>query len=187
MITETDKKIINSAIELENSIKPERAQQERDRFETVTKLYADFIAENSNIKDSVYLNKVLLAVVVVSHFDDIYRYKLYSHSPRADSHKQGAYIIKWISKIRPIQILPNIEVTKELLFINAEFAIFVGFSFLKLNIFDTIAPHFYKHLIYETQYREVSGKSSATLLYENEKMASIQVHTTRTGNRILAG
>jgi hypothetical protein len=171
MATETDKRIKNLGIELKNLIQSERAQQEHERFETITELYKDFITENPDIEEtSVYLNKDLLAVVVGSYFDDIYKYKLYSHSKRADRHKQGAYIVKWISKIRPIQILPNIEATKELLFINASFAIFVGFSFLKLNVFDAIEPAFYKHLIYETQYREISGKSYASLLYTVEKM-----------------
>jgi hypothetical protein len=171
MNTETDDKIKKLGIELENLIKSERTQQERERFETITGLYDDFMTENPDIKNSVYLNSDLLAVVIGSYFDDIYKYKLYSHSKRADCHKQGAYIIKWISKIRPIQILPNIEVTKELLFINASFAVFVGFSFLKLNVFDILEPAFYKHLIYETQYREISGKSYACLLYTIEKMA----------------
>ena len=171
MYSNTDEKIRKTGIELENLIKPERTQQERERFETIAELYKNFIAEIPEIKSFVYLNKDLLAIVIGSYFDDIYRYKLYSHSKRADNHKQGAYIIKWISKIRPIQILPNVEVTKEVLFINAEFAIFVGFSFLKLNIFDTIEPRFYKHLIYETQYRNISGKNYATLLYTIEKMA----------------
>jgi hypothetical protein len=166
-----DEKIKNLGIELEYLIKTERAQQERERFETITGLYENFIEENPKVKDLIYLNKDLLAVVIGSYFDDIYKYKLYSHSQRADNHKQGAYIIKWISKIRPIQILPNVEITNELLFINASFAIFIGFSFLKLNVFDAIEPLFYKHLIYETQYREISGKSYACLLYAIEKMA----------------
>ena len=166
-----DKKIQDLGIELENLIKAERIIQERERFETITELYNDFVLDAPDMQTSVYLNKDLLAIAVGSYFDDIYKYKLYSHSQRADNHKQGAYIIKWISKIRPIQILPNITPTTELLLVNAQFAIFVGFSFLNLNVFDTIEPHFYKHLVYEAQYREISGKSYASILYTIEKMA----------------
>jgi len=170
MAEDNDKKIIEKEIELENLIEPERTKQERERFETIVELYHEFINETPDTKPHVYLNKDLLAIVVGSYFDDIYRYKLYSHSKRADNHKQGAYIIKWISKIRPIQILPNVEATKEILFINSSFAVFVGFSFLKINVFDTIEPNFYRHLIYETQYRNISGKNYASILYSIEKM-----------------
>jgi len=171
MADENDEKIQKLEIELENLIKSERTEQERERFDTIVELYDEFINETLDTKTCVYLNKDLLAIVIGSYFDDIYRYKLYSHSKRADNHKQGAYIIKWISKIRPIQILPNVEATKELLFINASFAVFVGFSFLKINVFETVEPNFYKHLIYETQYRNISGKNYASILYSIEKMA----------------
>jgi len=170
MADDNDEKIRILDIELESLIKAERTKQERERFETIVELYDEFVKEIPDTKPYVYLNKDLLAVVIGSYFDDIYRYKLYSHSKRADNHKQGAYIIKWISKIRPIQILPNVEATKELLFINASFAVFVGFSFLKINAFDIIEPNFYKHLIYETQYRNISGKNYASILYSIEKM-----------------
>jgi len=165
------KKIKDLGIELNNLINEERIIQERERFDTIMELYDGFIEDNPEIKDSVYLNKDLLGLVIGSYFDDIYRYKLYSHTERADNHKQGAYIIKWISKIRPIQILPDREATKELLFINSSFAVFVGFSFLKLNVFDVIEPQLYKFFLYETQYREISAKTYAGLLYAIEKMA----------------
>ncbi|GHT49350.1 hypothetical protein AGMMS49982_02660 [Bacteroidia bacterium] len=154
---------------LEN--KEERSTQERERFDTLLNLYDLFIEDKSEVKSQVYLNKDLLAIVIGAYFDDIYKYQSYSLSERADTHKQGAYIIKWLSKIRPIQIFPNIKASKELLFINSTFAIFVGFSFLESNIFDSIAPHFYKHLLYETQYRNISGKSYASLLYLIENTA----------------
>ncbi|MDR3365915.1 MAG: hypothetical protein LBO71_02985 [Prevotellaceae bacterium] len=166
------KKIKDLEMELQRSISEERAQQERKRFDTIKKLYDVFMEDDPCSNSSAYLNDALLLIVVGSYFDDIYKYKLYSHSERADDHKQGAYIIKWISKIRPIQLLPNKEITKELLFINSSFAIFVGFSFLNLNVFDAIDPHFYKHLLYEMQYRNISGKNYACLLYAIEKMAS---------------
>jgi hypothetical protein len=111
------------------------------------------------------MNKDLLSIVVRAYFDDIYYYKLNSHTERADNHKQGAYMIKWLSKLRPIQILPNIDATKEILFINASFAIFVGFSFLKGDVFDTIDINFYKHLLSEVQFENFSGKNYASMLY----------------------
>lgn len=165
------KRIKELDIELQKLIVEERTNQERERFETIAELYDLFIEDIPGTKSSVYLNKDLLLIVIGSYFDDIYKYKLYSRSERADRHKQGGYIIKWISKIRPIQILPGITATKELLFINAMFAIFVGFSFLELNGFDIIEPSFYKHLVYEAHYRNISGKGYGSILFLIEKMA----------------
>jgi hypothetical protein len=166
-------KIKNLEAQLENLIKTERENQESERFDTLLDLYNTFMSMsgNSESKSSVYLNEDILSIVIKAYFDDIYRYKLHSHTERADNHKQGAYIIKWLSKLRPIQILPDKQVTKELLFINSAFAIFVGFSFLKCNAYDVIEPFFYKHLLGETQYRNISGKNYASILYQIEKLS----------------
>ena len=120
----------NNKIELNELVKTERIAQERKRFDTLLDLYNIFIASKSDIKSCVYLNNDLLAIVISSYFDDINKYKMYSHSARADKYQQGAYIIKWVSKIRPIQICENIEATKDILFVNSSFAIFAGFAFL---------------------------------------------------------
>jgi hypothetical protein len=170
-------KINELELQLEGLIKTERDKQESDRFDTLLDLYDTFMNDKPEINSSVYLNTDILSIVIKAYFDDIYRYKLPSHTVRADNHKQGAYIIKWLSKLRPIQILPNKEVLKELLFINSSFAIFVGFAFLKLNVFDVIETNFYKHLLSETQYRNISGKNYASILYLIEKMAFMKAAT----------
>ncbi|MDR2496337.1 MAG: hypothetical protein LBD21_04340 [Tannerellaceae bacterium] len=160
--------------ELEKLVQEERVEQERERFETIRKLYNDFIEGYPDIKSFVYLNEDLLCLVMARYFDDIYRFKLYSHSERADRHKQAAYSIKWLSRIRPIQLLPGTKATKEFLFINASFAIIVGVSFLELNVFEAIDFPFYKHLLLDIQYGEISGKKYATLMYTIEEMAKKQ-------------
>ena len=164
-------KIKEVELQLENLIKVERENQESERFDTLLDLYNTYMEDKPTIKSSICLNEDILSIVIKAYFDDIYRYKLRSHTERADNHKQGAYIIKWLSKLRPIQILPDKEITKELLFINSAFAIFVGFSFLKCNAYDVIEPSFYKHLLSETQYRNISGKNYASILYLIEKLA----------------
>lgn len=164
-------KINDLEIRLNNLIRTEREIQESDRFDTLLDLYNTYMKDKPAIKSSVYLNEAILSIVIRAYFDDIYRYKLHSHTERADNHKQGAYIIKWLSKLRPIQILPDKEVTKELVFINSAFAIFVGFSFLKCNAYDVIEPCFYKYLLSETHYRNISGKNYAGILYQIEKLA----------------
>lgn len=164
------KRIQELGVELEELIQQERLTKERERFDTLTSLYEDFILTR-NIDNAIYLNKELLALVITSYFDDIYRFKKYTHSERADQHKQSAYLIKWISKIRPIQIMPNTVVDRKILLVNSSFAIFVGFSFLSLKIPDSITPEYYKHLLYMCQYRDISGRQLANTLYVLEKQA----------------
>jgi hypothetical protein len=164
------KKIQELGVEIENLIQQERLIKERERFDTLVSLYNDFITTR-NTGHAVYLNKDLLALAITSYFDDIYRFKKYTHSERADQHKQAAYLIKWISKIRPIQISPNTVVNRRILLINSSFAIFVGFSFLSLKAANSITPKYYKHLLYMCQYRNISGRQLASTLYVLEKQA----------------
>ena len=150
----------------ENPSEDTRKEQVLNRCSTLVALYQEFINKyNDPHRGSVYLNKDLLYIVVESYFDDIYRYKEYSGSERADQHKQAGYTIKWISRIRPIQLNQDTLIDKQTLFINSSFAIYCGFSFLDLKIADTITPHFFKHLLYITQYRQLSGKQLATMFY----------------------
>lgn len=147
-----------------------RDEQEQNRFNTLLSLFIEFIKQYEiEQQNSVYLNKELLYAVVKSYFDDIYRFKEYSGSQRADQHKQAGFSVKWIAKFRPIQIKENAKIDEYVLFINSSFSIFVGFSFLNIKVSDSITPHYFKHLLYVTQYRNLSGKQLASLFYVLEK------------------
>ena len=149
-----------------------REEQETNRFHTLISLFESFISQYDNIyHKSVYLNRELLYSVVKSHFDDIYRFKDYSGSEWADCHKQAAYTIKWIMRFRPIQLLPDVTIDKYLFYINSSFAIFCGFTFLDLKVSETITEQLFKHLLYTTQYRSLSGRQLATLMYVLEQNA----------------
>ncbi|MCX6225954.1 MAG: hypothetical protein NTV01_14580, partial [Bacteroidia bacterium] len=93
------------------------------------------------------------------------RYKDYSKADYADRHKQAAYSIKWISKLKPIQLTIEATINKSALLVNSSFALFVGFSFLDQNVFTQISPKLFQHLLYTTHYRNISGKQLATSLY----------------------
>jgi hypothetical protein len=148
-----------------------RSQQEIDRVEFIKKLFDKYLDYYPCYKGSIDLNASLLELMVISYFDDIYRFKEYSGSVRADRHKQAAYTIKWISKIKPIQIIPNKIVDKGLILINASFALYVGFSFLDKEISKCISERYIKHLLYSCLYRDVSGRALASTLYVIEQFA----------------
>lgn len=141
--------------------------QIEQRTETLKRLYDLFINQyETDVQDAVYLNHVLLYSAVHSYYDDIYRFKDYSCSKWADNHKQAGYIVKWITKFRPVQIKSNdVIVTDLVLTINAAFALFVGCSFLDLKILKEMTTKYYSHLIYCLLYRNLSGKQLASLFY----------------------
>lgn len=154
--------------QLHKWIDEEREIKEVERLQTLEKLYEEFIKAHSFIASSVYLSRPLLELVIKSYFDDIYKFKAYTCSLRADAHKQAAYQIKWISKIRPIQILPDVDVSEEVLLANSQFAIFVGLSFLfekdEVNAMEKMHPKYYKNLVYMAQFRNISGRALALSL-----------------------
>jgi len=162
----------------ENS--PDRDKQESTRFETLVLTYGKFISSfvNDLTKENVCLNKGLLLGVVHSYFDDIERFKNYAAAERADRHKQAAYTIKWIAKFKPIQIKIDTEDDRiydfqedNLLIINSYFAIYAGIMlFLDRRIFSLMSKKVLDHLMYDTLYRNISGRQLATTLYMMEKI-----------------
>ena len=156
------------------------------REDSIIKQFEIFKSRQPKIvKEAVYLNKGLLRFVVKSYFDDILRYKDYSGAERANSHKQAAYTIKWITKFKPIQIkeeYDNPESFNEVILdINLIFALTSGFAFLDRKVIDFIAKEkkdidnfnkslspedikdkaklsFYNKLLYNLRYRSFTGK-----------------------------
>lgn len=158
-------KVTKAISYLHGCIGKERNHKEIYRLQTLQTLYDEFIKAHSEIVSAVYLSCPLLELVIKSYFDDIYKFKVYTRSQRADAHKQAAYQIKWISKIRPIQILPDVAVSKKILLANSQFAVFVGLSFLfekdDMSVIEKISPKYYENLVYMAQFRNISGKSLA--------------------------
>ena len=141
-----------------------------DRFNIFNTLYEKFCEKYNN--ESFYLNKDLLYIAIKSYFDDIEKFKQYSGSILADQHKQAAFTIKWISKIKPIQINPNFKINKQIILINSLFAIFTGSSFLLKVTPENIPMNYYKHLIYSTLYRDIDAKQLAGALFLLEEYAN---------------
>ena len=153
----------------------ERLAKEAARFETLKLLYKSFsLALDAETVRSIRIDGGLLYLVVRSYFDDIYRFKDYTGSKLADQHKQAAYTIKWISKLRPIQIISDSRYTEEMIWINSSFSLYAGLSFLHVpNIFEHVSKSLYETLMYATQYRYISGRQLSALLYSIEQSACI--------------
>jgi len=152
------------------TVNEELQKRSLERLNRFNFLYEKFCNKYDEfINDSVYLNKDLLYLAIKSYFDDIEKFKKYSGSDLADQHKQAAFTIKWISKVKPIQIKPDTESNKHILLLNSLYAIYLGSTFLLEVTPDNIPSGYYEHLIYATFYREVDAKQLAGALYLLEK------------------
>lgn len=118
----------------------------------------------------VKLNVFVLRNAVESYFLDIDRIKAFHNIKYADKHKKAALTIRWISKLRPIQLLSDdsMEVSGDVFLANAIFAINAGLSFLEVDI-KKISQAFFHHLLYISQYRDLDGSHLATTMYVLEK------------------
>ena len=133
--------------------------------------YDDVFSKNirEEYSSHLFLSKELLHCAVSAYFDDIQRFKNYAGSTYADSHKQAAYTMLWISRFKPIQLLATAEVDTTFLTINEAFAIFAGLTFLDDSVAECMSKDFYKHLVYTLVYRNIDAKGLASLLYVAER------------------
>ena len=143
----------------------------KQRYSTLVRLYDDVFSKNirEEYSSHLFLSKELLHCAVTAYFDDIQRFKNYAGSTYADSHKQAAYTMLWISRFKPIQLLATAEVDTTFLTINEAFAIFAGLTFLEDCIAECMSKDFYKHLVYMLVYRNIDAKGLASLLYVVER------------------
>lgn len=145
----------------------------RKRFYMISGLYDVFVEGlEKSCSESIYLNKELLHCAVVAYFDDIEKYKAYAGSKYANEYKQAAFSIKWLSRFRPIQIKEFATTNSTLITINASFALFCGFTFLKPEVAASLTPEFYDKLIYNLTYRNVLGKEWAMIMELMDNLAS---------------
>ena len=123
----------------------------------------------------IYLNKYLLQHAVESYFCDMYRLIIF-RGIRADYHKQAAFLIKWIVKLRPIQIHADVVNPRlPVLLCNEYLAIAVGLVVLFRSITNsaqviTNEAGYICNLVYLLHFHScISPEQLASELYQLEK------------------
>lgn len=179
-----------------DSIENARKEDEKDLLQLVEILYHDFYtAMKDDIR--VYLPHSLLFLnyVIKACMDSINRFLVYAWTDGADVHKKAAYLLKWIARIKPIQIkteqfssgqdpIPSI-----IYWINSYFAVHVALAVLFIEKFGAtwndaytyFCDHFpgiYQELVYRAQYRNISGRSVAAQLCTIEALISCKFPPT---------
>lgn len=179
------KEFSSKAEELWEIIKAERPEKERKRVIVLQDIYLKHFLTllPENIQNNLVLSIPLLQTTVNSYFDSIYRYKLYSKTDYADRHKCAAYMMKWIAKYRPIQIRGRSSVIEDIpkgvSWVNSYYAVYVALTHLFATNSTTNDPNdilkkcdqnLYNDLVYQAQYRNISGRSMAAQLCSIEML-----------------
>ena len=138
------------------------------RLISLTFAYEQFIkkAHIAAVEKEFYLNKELLMLAIKSYFKDIYSYKLNSKTGLANEEKKCAYMIKWISKVKPIQIKSDVENISELtIYINSLFAVFAGFIHINLsNIRGMLSTEFFDELFHKVHSENMHSNELVLLI-----------------------
>jgi len=118
--------------------------------------------------EGTYLNKGILKECVISMGLDLLRIKAFHKIINPDSHKQAAYTIKWLIKLRPIQIINGTIITEPILLANEFFAIGAGLNHLNIDM-NEMSDKYLLNLVYTLHYRPIIGEVLASKIYLLEK------------------
>ena len=98
----------------------------------------------------------LMDTAIVSCDKDLKRFEEYHKSDNSEPHKQAAFLVYWISKIKPISI-PYYNREDKYLYMNEYFAFMVAMKLL--NIRDArISNAFMEDFIYTLYFRDASPR-----------------------------
>jgi len=143
-------------------------------IEQIFKLLCEraFLPEDAS---HIYLNKYLLQHAVESYYCDLYRLTIF-RGIQADYHKQAAFLIKWIVKLRPVQIHADvINPRLPALLCNEYLAITVGLVVLFRSVINsaqvvTSESDYICNLAYLLHFHScISPEQLASELYQLEK------------------
>ena len=123
----------------------------------------------------IYLNKHILLHALESYYCDLYRLTIF-RGIEADYHKQAAFLIKWIVKLRPVQIHADVSNPRlPVLLCNELLAVAVGLVVLFRSVTNSVQvvtneTHYLCNLIYLLHFHSsISPEQLASELYQLEQ------------------
>jgi hypothetical protein len=150
-------------------LSPEELLQRLDpRIKRRVDLLVDIYDKNFSDFKGVYLNRRLLLATVESCYCDIYRLKFFRPVEWIDNHKKAAYSMKWIARLRPIQIHSGAELTTSSLMANAWYAVRLGLTLLEIKENkrdDTWWVRYVRNLAYLLHFHSISVEQLSSELY----------------------
>lgn len=120
-------------------------------MELIDDMFEDLKASLGGVLN-IYLCERTLHQVVVSYYYDVCRYKWFHSTDRIDGRKQAAFLVKWISKLRPVVLSPAEEYGFFEYFANEVLALKAGLACAEINI-ETLDDPIVLLTIYSLKYR----------------------------------
>jgi hypothetical protein len=99
-------------------------------FIVASRVYKKYLAH----LEDVFLNEQLLFEAIGSCYCDVYRLRVFRDIKHEDVHKRAAFLMKWISKFKPLQMKAD-RVTSHLsnLLANEIFAVAVALTVMDID------------------------------------------------------
>ena len=104
------------------------------------------------------LNEDILRMVVNSYFIDMDRKKRFHGIKWADAHKRAGYMVKWIMRFRPVQIIG--DATKRVFLANEALSIAHALKMLEISPL-RLSRSVKEHLLYMLRYRTIDPNGLA--------------------------
>lgn len=134
-------------------------------------LLFDALARQRSWPAGVYLNQAILENVIEHYYRELGATKALHAIEHADAHKRASFTLKWISRLRPVQIERGTAISKsELLLTNEIYAIFLALEHLKLT-FDHVDDKWLRNLVHTLRYRDFDAEALASEMYLVEQAA----------------
>lgn len=134
----------------------EKAQDLREFFFEVKKNLSDQKIETA-------INPLFLTDACESTFIDLERHKDFHRLEIADRHKRGAFLFKWLSRIRPITLLAYKQGpgAGKAIHVNGWFALMAALGELNVDVHQFAYGKLSHHMIYTASYRDIHAESWA--------------------------
>ena len=135
-------------------------------FIAATSAYAEYLGTWKNVQ----LNEQLLFEAIASTYCDIYRLQVFRGIKHEDIHKRSAFLMKWINKFRPVQIVTGTitNMSTDIL-ANEIFATCVALTILNIDPHDFFTNDklttYSKNIVYLLRYHSHESEQLASELY----------------------
>ena len=184
-MAEDNEKHKDPVIEVRGRLSPERLIEEvgEERIDERLRFLEGVYNRFSNRWDGVRLNPYLLRETVESYFCDIYRLKFFRPIDYTNAHKQAAYTMKWLSRIRPIQMISGAGPLPTTIMSNAYYALMAGFALLDIS-FDNESSDWWAsyvtEAVYNLHFHSPSVESLGQAMCALQALTKLEAVSTKT-------
>lgn len=129
----------------------------------------DTMKTSMKLPADVRLDIGILKHCVDSYFCDLYRMKGFHEIDIEDRHKRAAFTLKWITRLRPVQICSAAPLNKSWLLVNEMFAVYAGLKHLPVTFHAMRRDLYLRNLLYTLHNRNLDVEVLSSMMFLIEK------------------